>query len=476
MSNFHRRILSSLSISHLEKIREYYNSQSATLLWPAEKYRQWLAHYYNLIIPAGSSVLEIGCGAGHLLARLHTRNVTGIDISENQLSAARARIPYGNFFLQAGEKIDVKESFDYIILSDTLNLAADVQLLLENIQDVADSHTRLLINFPSSLWRPVYSLASLVGLRARHPQSSWLALGDIKNLLHLSEWEPIKFNARILLPWAPWGLDALANRWLAPLLPWFCLGVFCIARKSRSKELNLTVSVVIPARNEAGNIEAAVRRLPEMGAMTEIILIEGHSRDDTWSEIQRVQKSHPEKNIKIMRQSGEGKGNAVREAFAASTGDVLMILDADLTVPPEELPKFYAVLSSGKGEFANGVRLVYPMEKQAMRFLNLCANNFFSLAFSWLLDQPIKDTLCGTKVLLRTHYEHIAANRDYFGDFDPFGDFDLLFGADKINLKITDVPIRYQDRTYGTTNIHRWRHGVLLVRMMIFGARKLKFI
>jgi glycosyltransferase involved in cell wall biosynthesis len=238
----------------------------------------------------------------------------------------------------------------------------------------------------------------------------------------------------------------------------------------------MTVSVVIPARNEAGNIEAAVRRTPEMGTGTEIIFVEGNSTDHTWAEIQRVAQVYPERKIRCLQQSVVGKGDAVRAGFTVATGDILMILDADLTVQPEELPKFYQAIASGRAEFGNGVRLVYPMQQQAMRFLNLCANKAFGLIFSWLLGQSIKDTLCGTKVMLRRDYERLAAGRDYFGDFDPFGDFDLLFGAGKLGLSITDIPIRYCDRTYGTTNIKRWQHGWLLLRMVIFAARKLKFI
>jgi glycosyltransferase involved in cell wall biosynthesis len=230
------------------------------------------------------------------------------------------------------------------------------------------------------------------------------------------------------------------------------------------------VSVIIPTRNEAGNIEAAVLRTPELGAGTELIFVEGHSKDDTWQQIQRVAREHPERRIRIMQQTGRGKGDAVRLGFAAATGDILMILDADLTMPPEELPKFYNVIASGQAEFANGCRLVYPMDEKAMQFLNLCANKAFGVIFTWLLGQPVKDTLCGTKVLSRSHYGKIAANRAYFGDFD------LLFGAAKQNLKIADVPIRYRERTYGSTNIQRWKHGWLLLRMVMFAARKLKFV
>jgi glycosyltransferase involved in cell wall biosynthesis len=253
--------------------------------------------------------------------------------------------------------------------------------------------------------------------------------------------------------------------------------VFIVGRPERTTAARaLTVSVVIPARNEAGNIAAAVARTADMGAGTELIFVEGHSRDDTWAQIQKVAAENPQRKIKILQQTGKGKGDAVRAGFAVATGDILMILDADLTMPPEDLPKFYEVLASGRAEFANGVRLVYPMDEKAMQFLNLCANKSFGLIFTWLLGQPVKDTLCGTKVLSRAHYDSVAANRAYFGDFDPFGDFDLLFGAAKLNLKIADVPIRYRERTYGTTNIQRWKHGVLLLRMVLFAARKVKFV
>ena len=175
-------------------------------------------------------------------------------------------------------------------------------------------------------------------------------------------------------------------------------------------------------------------------------------------------------------QDGTGKGDAVTKGIFPRDRRLLMILDADLTMPPEDLPKFYDAIVSGKGEFINGSRLVYPMEQQAMTVLNLLGNKFFSMAFSWLLGERVKDTLCGTKVLFRKDYERIAASRAYFGDFDPFGDFDLLFGASKLNLKILEVPIRYQERTYGTTNINRFQHGWLLLKMTAYGFLRLKAI
>jgi SAM-dependent methyltransferase len=463
---------------HLDKIQVFYNGAPADTRWAGRGYRRLLAHYYNLLIPAEASVLEIGCGAGELLGHLHASRRVGVDVSSRQIDAARARVPGAEFHVQSGESLEIAGTFDYIIISDTLNLAADVQALFARLHPCTHAGTRLAVNFQNSLWRPLFSLAELFGLRGPQPQSSWLASSDVVNLLRLGGWSPLTTQGRILLPVPVPGLNLVFNRWLAPLLQWFCLTVFIVARPARTAAADTapSVSVVIPARNEAGNIEAAIRRTPTMGGGTELIFVEGHSKDNTWAEIQRVARENPQLKIKIMQQPGKGKGDAVRCGFAAATGDILMILDADLTMPPEELPKFYDIITSGQAEFANGCRLVYPMDDKAMQFLNLCANKAFGLIFTWLLGQPVKDTLCGTKVLRRSHYDRVAANRAYFGDFDPFGDFDLLFGAARLNLKIADVPIRYKERTYGTTNIQRWSHGWLLLRMVLFAARKLKFV
>jgi glycosyltransferase involved in cell wall biosynthesis len=265
-----------------------------------------------------------------------------------------------------------------------------------------------------------------------------------------------------------------------PLFNQLGLITFLVARSTRQtiKPIDeMTVSVVIPARNEKGNIELLVQRTPNMGKSTEIIFVEGNSTDDTWQEIQRIGELYKDKRpLKWTQQEGKGKGDAVRKGYSIATGDILMILDADMTVPPEDLPKFFQAIASGKGEYINGTRLVYPMEKEAMRTLNLLGNKFFSLAFSWLLGQRLKDTLCGTKVMTRENYLKLSANRAYFGEFDPFGDFDLIFGSAKLNLKFIEVPIRYRARTYGETNISRFKHGWLLLKMVFFALNKIKFL
>ncbi len=441
-------------------------------------YHRLLERYYRFLIPAGARVLEVGCGFGNLLAAVAPSRGVGIDFAGSIVARARELHPELEFHVAAAGEFEGAEKFDYIILSDLANDLPDVQATLVWLRQFATPRTRIVLNFFNNLWRPILDSLERGGAKSPTLMQNWLSAGDMRNLLHLAGWELVRQNTHILCPAnVPLGAEFL-NRWAAPLFPSLCLTVFQVARmqpvSAAGREFSCTV--VIPARNEAGNIEAAVLRTPEMGKGTEIIFIEGHSKDNTWEEIQRVQAAHPQRNIKILKQQTKGKGGAVREAFAAATGEILFILDADLTMPPEQLPKFYEAARSGAAEFVNGVRLVYPMEEEAMQFLNMVANHTFGLAFSWLLGQSIKDTLCGTKVLFREDYLEIARNRAYFGEFDPFGDFDLLFGAAKLNLRILDLPIRYQARTYGETNIHRWRHGWLLLRMVAFAARRIKFI
>jgi hypothetical protein len=453
------------------------NNQFQSLPWAARQYRVVLSHYLNLIIPKEASLLQIGVSSGELLRDLKASVKMGVDSDPAALEIARSMNPDASLVCSEARDYTPPSQPDYIIIPDTLNHIDDVQALLEKVRTYTNPEGRLVVSIYNTVWRPVLALATALGLRKKEADPlNWLSRQDLWNLLELSGWEIIKTESRILCPvQIPW-ITTLLNRWVAPLLPFLCLSIIVIARPRNSGEVTpLSVSVIIPARNEAGNIPAAVTRTPLMGAWTELIFIEGNSTDDTWEAIKKVKGEHPDLRIKIVQQPGKGKGDAVRMGYAMAEGDILMILDADLTVPPEDLPKFYHAVAGRSCEFANGSRLVYPMEKRAMQFLNLCANKFFGVAFSWLLSQQVKDTLCGTKVLTRENYLKIAANRSYFGDFDPFGDFDLLFGADKLNLKIRDIPVRYRDRTYGSTNISRWSHGALLFRMLGFAARKLKF-
>jgi SAM-dependent methyltransferase len=454
-----------------------------------DKYIRRNRYYYKDIIkflkfniPGNNKVLEIGCGTGYLLNALKPARGVGIDISPGMIAIAKETYQHLEFHQMDAENLQLEETFDFIIISDTLGYFEDIQKSFKELAKVAHPGTRIIITYHSFLWQPLLKMAEWFRLKMPQHHLNWLNKGDIINLLQLEGFDLIKRGRRFLFPKFFPLLSWFFNKYIAhmPLINRLCITGYIIARPavfSAVDNKDYTVSVIVPARNEAGNIENAVKRTPRLGKHTEIIFVEGHSTDNTLAEIKRVyEKYKDEWDIKFTVQDGKGKGDAVRKGFAMANGDILMILDGDLTVPPEDLSKFYNAIATGKGEYINGCRLVYPMEKQAMRMLNVLGNKFFSIMFTWLLSQPLKDTLCGTKVISKENWGKIIANRSYFGEFDPFGDFDLIFGASKLNLKILEVPIRYRAREYGETNISRFRHGWLLLKMVFFAMNKIKFI
>lgn len=445
-------------------------------------YYKDLKKFFTFNVPEGSSILEIGCGTGYLLNALKPSRGVGIDISSKMIETATETYPHLSFHRMDAENITLDETFDFVVISDTLGYIEDIQTVYKEILKVSTPQTRIITTYHSFLWQPALRMAELLRLKMPGVKLNWLNKGDIVNLLNLEGYEVIKQGRRFLFPKFFPLLSWFFNKYIAhlPLFNRLCITGYIIARPAvhaPPDNKDYSVSVLVPARNEMGNIKNAVKRVPRMGKHTEIIFVEGHSTDETLEEIKRVAETYADTwDIKYAVQDGKGKGDAVRKGFNMATGDILMILDGDLTVPPEDLPKFYNAMTTGKGEYINGSRLVYPMEKQAMRMLNVLGNKFFSMMFSWLLGQPLKDTLCGTKVISRENWQKLTANRHYFGNFDPFGDFDLIFGSSKLNLKIIEVPIRYRAREYGETNISRFRHGWLLLKMVVFAMNKIKFI
>lgn len=467
----------------IKEIRESYDR----LVDRRDSFRRRNRYYYDLLmrclhfhIAPGSRVLEAGCGDGYVLRNLKPSWGLGCDLSAGMIEKARHQAEPGEAidFVQADiEHTSFSEKFDFVLLSDLLGDLLDIQRAFDNVRTACTEATRVVITYHSILWEPFLQVAQRLGLKMPQHHHNWLSPGDVANFATLSGFELVHLERHILLPLKVPLLAPLLNRFFAhlPLINRICLLNVGVLRKvSKPAERGLSTTIVIPCLNERGNIRPALDRLPRFGTAQEIIFVDGHSTDGTLEEIQQASAETPDRKIRFFVQKGKGKGDAVRLGFSEATGEALMILDADLTVAPEDLPKFYRVLASGQAEFVNGSRLVYPIEGQAMRFLNILGNNFFSMALSWLLNQRLKDTLCGTKVLLKSDYERVAAGRHYFGDFDPFGDFDLLFGAAKLNLKIIEVPIRYHDRTYGATNISRFRHGLLLLRMTFFALKKFK--
>ncbi|WYL95615.1 MAG: glycosyltransferase [Gloeotrichia echinulata IR180] len=455
-------------------------------------YYQDIQNLHKFLIPTESNVLEIGCGTGDLLASLNPKLGVGIDLSPQVITIAEEKYPSLSFYCLDAENINqefIKNSslssvkFDFIILSGVLGYLTDIQLVLQHLQIFCHPRTRIILTFHNFLWEPILRFAERIHQRRPQPPQNWLSMNDIINLLSITGYQSVKIGRRFLIPKPIPVISDLINRYFSqlPVINHLGLTNYVVARpawySNSEKVQDYTVSVIIPARNEAGNIPAAIERLPQLGKQTEVIFVEGHSKDDTWEQIQQlVQNYQGNFTLKAFQQTNKGKADAVRLGFNEATGDILIILDADLTVQPEELIKFVEVIATNRGEFINGSRLVYPYSNQAMPWLNSVANKFFALIFSFLLGQNIKDTLCGTKVLWREDYQRIANNRNYFGDFDPFGDFDLLFGAAKLNLHLVEVPVRYQERTYGKSNISHFREGLVLLGMCLHAARKIKFI
>lgn len=448
-------------------------------------YYKDIERFYHFLVQPEAKVLEIGAGLGDLLNCVQPQYGLGIDINPRSVEAAQQKYPHLDFWVENIENFNPDQVFDYILLANTVSYIHNLQQALYNINKACQSSTRLVLTFHNPAWELILKFATLIGQRMPVHYLNWLSYEDINNLLDLTGFEVISHRKGLLFPKRFPLLSWFFNRVLAPLPLFnsFCLNEYIIAR-TRSKDADaqrnieqMTCSVIIPARNEQGNIERCVTRMPKLGKHIEIIFVEGHSTDNTWEEIQRIQAKYGNQwDIKICQQTGKGKGDAVRQGFELATGDVLIILDSDLTVGPEDLVYFFKAIASGCCELANGCRLIYPVNSSAMPWLNQMANRFFAWVLSYLLSTKIKDSLCGTKAISRENYLKLAANRSYFGEFDPFGDFDLLFGAAKLNLQIKDIPVRYVPRTYGKSNIQHFKEGLILLKMCFYAAKKIKFI
>jgi SAM-dependent methyltransferase len=473
-----------------DEFRRFYEEHHQSV----EETRRARRYYYGYLnrilrqrVAPGQRVLEVGCGAGHLLAALEPSQGVGIDLSSRNVAQARQRYGSPTLTFLEGDAADedvVRRAggpFDAIVMVNVATQLTDVQRTLEVLQAAVHSRTRLFLYSYSRLWQPLLRLAEVLRLKHRPPPESWLPPEELRNILSLADYELVRQDNQIVCPIHLPLVSDFLNRFVGhlPGLEWLALMFGLIARPAPHRfpaPRALSTSVVIPCRNEAGHIGRLVARLPRLEEGSEYIFVEGGSRDGTEAEIRKAIAENPDRPFSLYTQTGRGKGDAVRLGFARARGDVLLILDSDMGVAPEDIPRFVAALTRGRGDLINGSRLVYPLQGRAMRFLNLGANKLFAWFFSWVLGQQVRDTLCGTKALLRQDYERIAAQRSFFGDFDPFGDFDLLLGAARLNLRVVDLAVRYHEREYGETNISRFRHGWLLLRMSLFAARKLKFV
>lgn len=442
-------------------------------------YYHELLSYFKSVIPEGTKILEVGCSDGYVLTELKPSSGLGIDFSKRMIEKARAQNINPNIIFTVAdiECATFSETFDYILLSDLFSDLLDIQQSLNNLRTACHDDTLIIISFHNILWEPILKCVEKMGLKMPQKNANWLSRSDISSFLKLSDFEEVTFEKRLLIPKKIPVLANLFNKYLAPrpLINRFCLSHFLVIRKADKVPIKeRSVSIIAPCKNERENIKPLILRMPRFGLKQEIIFVDGHSMDGTVEEIKSVIHENPDITIRWFAQEGSGKRDAVRLGFEKANHDILMILDADLTVPPEDLPKFYQAITGDKGDFINGSRLVYAVEKESMRFLNMLGNKFFAFVFSRMLKQEIKDTLCGTKVLFKADYLKISRDQHYIINFDPFGDFDLLFGAAKQKLRIIEVPVKYRSRTYGETNIKRFRHGWQLLKIVLFGYKKLR--
>lgn len=469
--------------SYTLNIKNFYNNHAnLRKKWRIKNkyYHTLIEDFYKFHIPPSKKIFELGCSTGNLLYSLKPSKGVGMDISKEMIKIAKKDFAKLTFIESDVHSLPIQEKFDFVILSDMIGDLEDIQKVFEELHKTTTPQSRIIITYFNYLWEPFIDFAQKIGLKMPQPQQNWLSSHDIANLLYLADLEIIKKGNFILFPFYIPYISNFINKTLAklPIISSLCLVQYFIIRQKNvvNTYKDSTVSVIIPAKNEEGNIDTLAKQIPILGSTTEIIFIEGGSKDNTYNKIKEVIKKYQNMDIKIFKQTGLGKGDAVQMGFNRAKGEILMILDADMTVLPKDLSKFYKALITNKGELIIGSRLIYPMENQAMKLLNNIGNKFFSLIFSFLIDQPIKDTLCGTKVLYKNDYNKIKKNRNYFGKNDPFGDFELIFNASKLNFKIIELPIRYRARTYGESNISRFKHGWLLLKMTLLAAKKIKFI
>jgi glycosyltransferase involved in cell wall biosynthesis/SAM-dependent methyltransferase len=488
--------------SHMEKqaIQHHFDQnapQRSRWFWQHYLYHSQIVEVCRLFLNAESRVLELGCSTGDLLYALNPAHGIGVDISPKSIEIAQKNYPQFEFICADVDHLPddprLEQPFDLIIMSDLAGYLHDVQGTLEALHKYTHPQTRIVISVWNWLWQPILQAGEKLHLKAPDldVRQNWISVTTLKIFFELTKYEMIQTFPGIILPYEIPGLTPLVNALAnTPVIQRLSLLHTVVARPARAVEpTEYSVSVIIPSRNEVGNIAALIERVPDMGSHTELIFVDGNSSDGTVEEIQRQIALHPERDIKFMHQIPPrhpdadtppnqmlklGKGDAVRKGFDIASGDILMILDSDVSVLPEDLPRFYDVLAHGTARFANGTRFVYVQQAGAMKPLNRFGNVFFSQVFSWLLGQRISDTLCGTKVLFKADYDQIAANRNYFGEFDPFGDFDLLFGAAWLGHKIIDVPVRYQARTYGSSKVSVRTHGPLLGKMSLVGLWQFK--
>ena len=471
--------------SQAEPLKDHYNKIAKKRVKYIKRnryYHKSVLKHFRMWIPENSKVLELGCGTGDLIGQLRPKLGVGIDISDEMIKQAKEKYPGINFFCDDAESFEINEIFDYIIISGIVGMVDNIQILLGRIKKWVSPDTRVFVDFYNPMWYPFIKFGEKIGLKMPEMIKNWLSVDDIENFLYISGYQVIKRKYLMFFPKNIPLITYILNKFIGnlPFIRRFSLSSVVITRPLvpwPDKEIK-SCSVVITCRDEEGNIEGLVTRIPKMGWNTEIIFVEGHSKDNTVAKINEMIKKYPDKDIRMLKQKGIGQGDAFRYGYDEAKGDFVIWLEADLTTPPEEAKLLWDAYINNIGEYVNGSRFIYKMEKNAMPLLNFLGNRFFGVLFTSLLKQRFTDTLCGFKGISKKNYVKIRQQIDFFGDFDPFGDFELIFGAIKNNLKVAEIPVHYKPRQYGESKAYGksffsfMKHGFLLVRMSIIAFRK----
>ena len=476
----------------LHRVRSFYDALGADRerwLVRSRYYYAALERLLRFVVPPGRRVLDIGCGNGDHLAALEPSHGVGVDLSARMLELAERKHPHLELHHTAAEALSLPQheargedgGFDYVVMVNVVGELADVLAAFKRLAPLVRADTRLVVVHYNHLWQPLFPLATRLGLKLDNPTQNWLSPHDLRSFLHLAGFEVVRSGVRMPCPKYVPAVAEMANGIIGrmPVLRQLGFVRFLVARPSMPLPLRPdahSVTVVVPCKDEEGNVPDIPARVPEMGAFTEIVFVDDQSSDATADRVREMIATHPHRRIKLVQGPGRGKGAAVRAGLAEASGDVFMILDADMTVMPEDLPAFFDAVTQNKGELVMGTRLVYPLAPQAMRTPNILGNKLFAAAFSVLLEQRITDTLCGTKVVLRRDYARILEARSLFGDVDRWGDYDWIFGAAKSNLAITEIPVHYVPRLAGDTKMtKRLRNSLIMLRMCWIALTRLTF-
>ena len=358
----------------------------------------------------------------------------------------------------------INKKYQRIILTDVVENYDDVFALLNIVSNLLTIDGKLIISSINTKYLILSRTLEFLKLKDSNENTSYIHVKKIRNITSGVGLEYQKFYTKQLFPFSFFYVGNVINKIMEIISFQLNLGIktYIIFRPAIITNSKNSKSIIIPAKNEEGNLVELVSRIPKF-ENTEIIFSYGKSKDNTLKVMKQITQSNKLFKFKLVKQTKNGKANAVWEALNVVENDLIAILDADISVDPETLSDFFDIIEKNNADFVNGTRLIYDMEKNSMRFLNRIGNRFFQFFISKIIKEALTDSLCGTKVFKKSYLNDLYFWQNIFGKKDPFGDFDLIFAAAYSGQKIVEMPIVYRERKYGTTQIARFKDGFKLL-------------